>query len=194
MYAFTHLFYAIEFWCFHCFLIYRNCWWSCYTGYEGSLGREPSQVLSVQVNSGRSKYYRSPRKPVVVALSKKCRWPRKPVVVTLSKKCPWPWKPVVVALSKNCWWPRKPVWQLPRKSSGTPLRELSITKDTSSGRSHKELLMAKDASSGRPLQLWLNQEATPWIHPAQIPLVERTPSALNPNKGWQVSRLILLHI
>ena len=59
-----------------------------------------------------------------------------------------------------------------------PLQELSITKEASSGCPLQELLITKDVSSGRPLQQWLNQEASPWINPAQNPLLERSPSRL----------------
>ena len=40
----------------------------------------------------------------------------------------------------------------------------------------QELSMSKETSGGRPLQVLLNQEATPWINLAQIPLIERSPS------------------
>ena len=52
--------------------------------------------------------------------------------------------------------------QLPvRVSSGCPFQKLST----------------KEVSGNHPIiQLWLNQEATPWINLAQIPLMERIPS------------------
>ena len=64
-------------------------------------------------------------------------------------------------------------------SGGRPLQELSMSKETSGGRPLQEL-SSKEASDGRPFQLLLNQEATPWMNPtqipAQIPQIERSPS------------------
>ena len=61
-------------------------------------------------------------------------------------------------------------------SGGCSLQRLQMTKEASGGRPLQEQSVTKEVSSGCPLQLWLNQEATPWINPAQIPLMERSPS------------------
>ena len=57
-----------------------------------------------------------------------------------------------------------------------PSQELSV--QVSSGCPLHKLSMTKETSGECPLHLWLNQEAAPWINPAQIPLMERSHSLL----------------
>ena len=103
---------------------------------ERSLGREPSQGLSIQASSCC---------PLQELLIKEVSGGRP--LQELSND------------SENKWW--LPPVNAKEVSGGRPLQELSVT---------------MEVSSGCPLQLWLNQEATPWINPSQIPLMERSPS------------------
>ena len=97
--------------------------------------------------------------------------------LALSKSCQWTVNDQVLGEGDR-YWPSPRLSMTKEASSGRPLQELSMTKEASGDRPLQELSITKDASSGRPLQQWLNQEATPWINPAQNPLLERSPSRL----------------
>ena len=139
---------------------------------EENLGKEPSQVLSVQASSG------CPLQEL--SMAKEASSGRPLQEVSMSKETSSDRPLQELSITKDT-------------SNGRPLQEVSMSKEASSDRLLQELSITKDTNSGRPLQQWLNQEATPWINPAQNPLLERSPSRLESQQRLTGEQINISH-
>ena len=141
-------------------------------GDEECLGKEPSQLLSVQASGGRLLQE--------LSMSKEASDGHPLQELSTSKETSGGRPLQELSMSKET-------------SGGRPLQELSMSKETSGGRPLQEVWMSKEMSGGRPLQLLLNQETTPWMNPAQIPQIERSPSRPESQQRLAGQQIKFLH-